>query len=223
MALDKKLFEKIALYIEANLEDICCDICCPSYCEESISGKEVKKSEKAGITDFFRARKAEGEKAVIAEELEERLKKLDEGFSEALLRLIDEKGMTDAECYKKAGIDRKLFSKIRSDPLYRPGKKTALCFALALELDLKSTNLLLSKAGYTLSRSSKADVIVEYFIVNGNYNIFEINEALFEFDQSLLNQEDVLCLNLSVIRNAQPVRRRKNGSMKRGLNISFVT
>lgn len=187
MAADRKLLEKIALYIEDNFENVCYDFCCSVSCGESIQFEKVKKSEKAGITDFFRARKTVGEKADVAEGLEERLKNLDEGFSEALLRLIDEKGMTDAECYKKAGVDRKLFSKIRSDPLYRPGKKTALCFALALELDLKSTNLLLSKAGYTLSHSSKADVIVEYFILNGNYNILEINEALFEFDQSLLN------------------------------------
>lgn len=187
MALDRKLLENIALYIEANFEDVSYDFCCSIPCEESIPVKKVKKSEKEGITDFFRVRKTAEKKTAVAEDLEKRLKNLDEGFSQALLRMIDEKGMTDAECYKKAGVDRKLFSKIRSDPLYRPGKKTAICFALALELDLKSTNLFLSKAGYTLSHSSKADVIIEYFILNGNYNISEINEALFEFDQGLLN------------------------------------
>lgn len=111
---------------------------------------------------------------------------LDAGFSETLLQLIDRTGKKDTEIYKKANVDRKLFSKIRNNMDYRPSKTTALAFAFALELDVEETKDFISRAGFALSHSSKFDVIVEYFLVNRNYNVFELNEVLFAFDQPLI-------------------------------------
>lgn len=118
--------------------------------------------------------------------LEDLLKKTDAGFSETLLRLIDRAGKKDSEVYKRANIDRKLFSKIRSNPSYRPSKSTALALAFALELDLSETRDLIGRAGYSLTHANRGDIIVEYFIVNKNYDIFALNETLFAFDQPLL-------------------------------------
>ena len=119
--------------------------------------------------------------------LEEYMKAMDKSFAYKLFDYIDSKGMTDVECYKKANVDKKTFSKIKCNPqTYKPSKQTAVAFAIALELNLDETQDLLSSAGLTLSRSFVFDKIIRYFIQKGNYNIFEINEALFEFDQMLL-------------------------------------
>ena len=114
------------------------------------------------------------------------MKSLDAGFSETLLKLIDRTGKKDSEIYKKANVDRKLFSKIRNNMDYKPSKTTALAFAFALELDIDETKDFIGRAGFALSHSSKFDVIVEYFLVNRNYNVFELNEVLFAFDQPLI-------------------------------------
>jgi hypothetical protein len=111
---------------------------------------------------------------------------LNEPFTETLFRLIDATGKSDAEVYKAANIDRRLFSKIRSNLHYAPSKPTVLALAVALELSLAQTEDLLGRAGFALSHSRKFDVIVEFFISSGKYDIFEINNVLFAYDQPLL-------------------------------------
>lgn len=187
-----KLFSDIAEYIDDNYVDEHTDdyserlrrmnafrakemVCEASVCEEADEEIDMLMTVAPMAVAYKKARS-----------LDDALGQIDESFSEMLLRKIDEKGMTDAQCYKKANIDRKFFSKIRSDKLYKPSKPTAIAFAIALELSLDETKDMLMKAGFALSHSNKFDIIIEYFIENENYNVFEINEALFAFDQSLL-------------------------------------
>ena len=119
--------------------------------------------------------------------LDKMLRDMDKGFAETLFDYIDKKRLTDVEAYKRANVSRKTFSKIKCDKNYKPSKITAISFAIGLHLDLEETKHLLSTAGMALSRADKFDVIIEYFIISGKYNtIHDVNEVLYQFDQSLL-------------------------------------
>ncbi|MEG2188000.1 MAG: macro domain-containing protein [Clostridia bacterium] len=129
---------------------------------------------------------ADDEDFASAKGIDDLVGNLDEPFNTTLLRLIDAKGKTDAQVYKRANIDRKLFSKIRIGKGYLPSKRTVIALAIALELSLDEAKDLLNRAGYSISHSQKFDVMIEYFIVSGQFDIFEINEILFKYDQPLL-------------------------------------
>ena len=155
--------------------------------DEELPRKAMQRSRKKPVFPAMHSRKER-----VADQHTGRLPEipdldnLDAGFSETLLKLIDKTGKKDSEIYNKANVSRQHFSKIRNNPDYKPTKPTAIAFAIALELDMKQTEDLIGRAGYTLTRSSKFDVIIMYFIQKRNYNMFDINETLYEYDQSLL-------------------------------------
>ena len=172
MLLSEKLYSNLKSYIDDHYVDAHTD-------------SRRERMRRMGVVES-RMLTAYEDAPMAASGLDEALAHLDAGFSETLLKLIDRSGKKDTEVYKKANVDRKLFSKIRNNPDYKPSKPTAVAFAIALELSLPETHDLIARAGYALSPSSKFDVIIEYFIMQRDYDIFKINEALFAFDQSLL-------------------------------------
>ena len=126
------------------------------------------------------------ENAAAGRSLDDYLREKDAGFTETLLALIRKKGLKNSQVYKKANISKQHFSKIINDPNAKPSKQTTIALALALELDLDETKDLISRAGFALTNSSTFDLIIRYFIEHKQFNVIEINIALYEFDQSLL-------------------------------------
>ncbi len=159
----------------------------PRYEHASRVNPQIKKSSgKLGGIRSTKPKKQEVIPLFDERELLKIVREADAGFSETLLKLIDKSGKKDSDVYKRANVDRKLFSKIRNNPQYKPSKATAVAFAIALELDLEETKDFIGRAGYALSRSNTFDIIIEYFIIHERYDIYEINLMLFKFDQSLL-------------------------------------
>ena len=182
-----KLFADIAEYIDDHYVDEHTDSLERLRRQSFLDSVQYMKRDAAPLPEFSAAPCMPMAMNVCGSGIPENLlDSLDAGFSETLLKLIDRTGKKDSEIYKRANVDRKLFSKIRNNPDYKPSKATAIAFAIALELDLEETKDFIARAGFALSHSNKFDVIIEYFIKQKKYDIFEINEALFAFDQSLL-------------------------------------
>lgn len=190
--LSEKLFHGVASYIDEHFVDLCEQA---AVTENLRSFRRRRRSERMEVcedstvleSEFLPMASMAPTMAAPKElSLEDSLKEADAGFSETLLNLIDKTGKKDSEIYKKACISKQHFSKIRNNPHYQPTKPTAIAFALALELDLEATYDLIGRAGFTLSKSSKFDLIIRYFIEHKEYNVVAINVALYEFDQPLL-------------------------------------
>ncbi len=153
---------------------------------KKVSSLGVERRRKAPVSGKRESVVCENAMAAPSSDLDSLIRNMDKGFAPTLFRLIDEKGLTDVECYKRANVSRKTFSKIRCDVDYRPSRETALAFAIALRLTLKETEEFLRTAGLSLSPSRTADVIVKYYIEQGFYDIDRINESLFRYDQPCL-------------------------------------
>ena len=153
---DKELLLELQAYIEKHLK--------PQILQtfESQSFQKSEELQNIEIEDFIKVKRQPT-------------------FNQTLFRYIDKKGASDSDIYKRAGIDRRHFSKIRSNPEYKPGKNTVIALALALELTKKETDKLLGSAGYSLSDSDTFDLVIQFCLEKKIYNFYDINQALDYF------------------------------------------
>lgn len=173
LRLSEKLVHNVACYIDENYVDAYEQTLRPRY----------QMSRNLEMSDVCMASMPCKESSLS---LDEYIKNKDAGFTETLLSLIKKKGLKNATVYKRANISKQHFSKLINDPNAKPSKQTAIALSLALELNLDATRDLIGRAGYALTNSSTFDLIIRYFIEHGQFNVIEINIALYEFDQSLL-------------------------------------
>lgn len=193
LRLSEKLFQNVASYIDDHYVEEWGEPWRVSQNNRSTARRNLDRYESAQLRRCSPCAPAPEAMSDIEEKalpkpisLEEKLKQADAGFAETLLKLIDKTGRKDSDIYKRANLSKQHFSKIRNNPDYKPTKPTAIALALALELDLDATKDLIGRAGYALTNSSKFDLIIQYFIEQGKYNVVEINTALYDFDQRLL-------------------------------------
>ena len=189
----KTRFSELSEYMRGDeYADICYSgaaACAPAPCCSSDNMQASRMNSEGAKATKLRKLFAKEKKTDSTADLSlyEYMQNMDKAFAYKLFDYIDSRGMTDVECYKKANVDKKTFSKIKCNPdTYKPSKQTAVAFAIALRLNIDETQDLLASAGLALSRSFTFDKIIRYFIQKEIYDIFEINEALFEFDQVLL-------------------------------------
>ena len=181
--LSEKLFTDVKEYIDDNYVINC-------YEERSLNNnRSIRRREQYLIKSNSSTKSVEKNTLSALSHkisLEDMLSAIDDNFALTLMKLIDLKGLTDVECYKKANVSKQTWYKILNDKNYKPSKNTVISFAIALKLSLQETNHLLSTVGFVLSKSNPFDIIIEYFIKSGEYNIFEINQTLFKFNQPCL-------------------------------------
>ena len=185
--ISKSLFDDVQSYIDKKLVQEICAMKAPrrKYSADFERDDDECSNKIECLSNFAWGKVASKEIKNDSRSLEDLVTEIESSFAESLFKYINDKGLSDPEVYKRANLDRKLFSKIRKNKNYKPSKNTALALAIALELNLDETKDFIGKAGYALTRSSKMDIIVEFFIKQNNYDIFELNEVLFYYDEPL--------------------------------------
>ena len=186
--ISKSLFDDVQSYIDKKLVQEICTVRAPrrKYSADFERDDYECSNKIESFSNFAWGKVVSKEIKTDSRSLEDLVTEIESSFAETLFKYINDKGLTDPEVYKRANLDRKLFSKIRKNKNYKPSKNTALALAVALELNLDETKDFIGKAGYALTRSSKMDIIVEFFIKQNNYDIFELNEVLFYYEEPLL-------------------------------------